>query len=1091
MNSRIVRVLVLLLLGAVCASAQGTGSIVGTVTDPSGSVIAGAKITATDAGTGAARSATSNGEGYYIISLLRPSQYNLSVSASGFRTYEGKAVTLLADQNLTHNVRLAVGAANEVVEVSGGEVTVDTTTSTIKQTVESRRITELPLNGRNAAQLTLLVAGAVQAPNSGADQGTTKTFPGAVTISANGARQNQISYQLDGGNYVDEYTNVNQPFPFPDALQEFSVQTSNYSAEFGQNAGGVVNVVTKSGTNAFHGNVFEFVRNEVFNAKQFQSVTGRDKLKRNQFGGTFGGPVIRDKVFFFAGYQGTRHRNLGAAATTVTPSAAQRLTVTDPAVANLLKGIPVGDANGNVTFVKPDHQDFNDLVGKTDINLGKNDRFAARYTYDRFSKLGVFDTSNFLTYVDGSTIVSQNILLNETHVFSGNLVNAGRFSFSRDASSRGPGAGAFNVGQLGVSLPWLPVDAIQAVRVSGGFSFGDNPNASFVRNNFTWSDDVSWIRGAHDIRFGGVVERSRVDLDNKFFQVPEFQFANIAGLLAGKLATGGGNPGFRQGAGEFKNHRNTFMGFYFQDNWKLHRRLTVNLGLRWDSGRAWRDTGERWTGFSMARFLAGTKSTAYPNAPAGMFFPGDAGFPDNGMRDSMSNFAPRLGFAWDVMGDGKMSVRGGGGMFYDTRIGGMNDNRIVDSTPFSPQLVLNTGDLNPGSFSDPLCTKAATQALNNCTSLAAIYPFPPVLPPTAASTFRAGDLYVTYDTSRKWMVPTIYNWNLSVERQLPGNTIARVGYVGSHTSHLVETINLDPFPVGGGPFRRLNVIAGNKLVFGDIQQSTYDIDSSYHSLQVSGERRMSRGLTLTGAYTWSNSIDDLPPGTGLFGFDGTYSARPWDDPLRHVFDRGPSEFDHKHRFVASYVYQLPFMDKTNGFVKAVFGGWQLSGVMSTQTGRPLTLVSNVNNSGTGLGQDLAQYLGGEVYAPGACTNAGTKPCRNWINPAVFSNNPAGTFGNVGKGQYRFPGMFQWDTGLHKDFTFTERARLQFRAEFFNVLNKVNWDESIASGNNFVRRNSAPASGIGNATFGALTTQGDGITNPIGPRIGQLALKLFF
>src|SRR5262245_53348433 len=355
-----------------CAPArgQGLGSIVGAVTDPAGAVIPNAKVTATEVGTGFSRTATTDTEGRYLLASLRPAQYDIVVEATGFTTFAQKGVTLLANQTLTVNVTAQVSGTTEQLNVTAGDVQVDTSTPTLKQVIEKERVQELPLNGRNAATLTLLVPGAIAAPSGGADQGTTKTFPGAVTIAANGARQNMISYSLDGGNYVDEYTNVNQPFPMPDALQEFSVQTSNYSAEYGQNAGAVVNVVTRSGTNSFHGDAFEFVRNEVFNARQWQAAT-RDHLKRNQFGGVFGGPIIHDRTFFFAAFQATRFRNIGGAKTTVVPSAALRGTATDPAVINLLKGIPVGDSNNQVSFARPDIQNFNEVLGKVDHSFNQ------------------------------------------------------------------------------------------------------------------------------------------------------------------------------------------------------------------------------------------------------------------------------------------------------------------------------------------------------------------------------------------------------------------------------------------------------------------------------------------------------------------------------------------------------------------------------------------------------------------------------------------------------------------------------------------------------------------------------------------------
>src|SRR5262244_1817869 len=298
---------------ALCGAAKGqlTGEFVGTVTDPSGSAVAGAKVTVTETATQFSRSVQTGVEGFYSAPSLRPALYRISVEAPGFRTVMQDGVTLAADQKQTVNFTLELGAVTETVSITAAAVQVDTTTGTIRQVVDSARIVELPLNGRNAATLTLTVAGATQAPLSGADQGPGKTFPGAVAYSVNGSRQNETSYMLDGANNMDSYSNVNAPFPFPDALQEFSVQTSNYSAEYGQNAGGVVNVITKSGTNQLHGEAFEFVRNPIFNAQNwFATPTTPDRIKRNQFGGTVGGPVIRNKTFFFAGYQRTTFRNL-------------------------------------------------------------------------------------------------------------------------------------------------------------------------------------------------------------------------------------------------------------------------------------------------------------------------------------------------------------------------------------------------------------------------------------------------------------------------------------------------------------------------------------------------------------------------------------------------------------------------------------------------------------------------------------------------------------------------------------------------------------------------------------------------------------
>ena len=1082
--------------------AQGFGTISGTVTDPSGAALAAAEVTVTEGATGASRSATTNGEGYFVLSALRPADYTLTVVARGFQKFTQTKVTLLADQSLTINPSLKVGNAAEVVEVTGAALQVDTTTSTVKQVIEQQRISELPLNGRNAAELTLLVPGAVLMPNvdnptgtsgGGVNQGVSKTFPGAVVISTNGARQNEISYQLDGGNNVDEYTNINQPFPFPDALQEFSVQTSNYSAEYGQNAGGVVNIVTRSGSNSFHGDAFEFLRNAVFNAKNiFASPTltngapakdgGRDQLKRNQFGGTIGGPILHDRTFFFAGYQGTRFRSDGTPDSRTLPSAAQRATVTDPASQKLLAFIPVG----TVTFSRPDRRDTDEIISKIDHSLTGRDRLEFRHYWAHFHRDPVFDPTNILTYSDGSTITSQNFLIHETHVVSSNQLNDFRFSFSREIANRGPAPTVPSVADFGVNI-FQPANgkAIQSISVqgSGGFSFGDNPNAEFARNNFTWSDDYSWVHGRHDLHFGGVIERSRVDLNNPgFFGYGTFTFSSFANFAVGRLSN------FQQGAGEFKNNRGLFAGVYIQDNFKLHRRFTLNMGLRYEPGLPWREDKNRIEQFRMAQAVpGGAKSTQFTNAPPGLFFVGDAGMPKNGVEASLNNFSPRVGFAWDVLGDGKTSLRSGAGIFYDTRITGIINNRMVDLTPFSPQV----GPLAPpGPFSDPYCQKGI-----NCTGAPITNPFPVSFPVPSSFVFPLPLQAISFDSSSKYLIPTLYNWNLALEHEFPAGFLARAAYVGSHGTHLKETVQLNPANVGSGATnidtrRRLNLpfagptctatpsVKTSSCPYNNVFMDIQDINSSYNSLQLSLEKRVSRGLTILTNYTWSKSIDTLPVGGGVseIGADSP-SALPWDNPNRHAFDRGPSDFDHTHRFVGSYVWQFPKLPTDNGVLRGFFGDWQLSGVATAQTGRPFTAISGLtapnDKSQTGIGRDRAVILG-PAFGPGAC--AGAPRCVDFLNPASFTQPATGAFGSVGKGALRWPGYFNWDMGLSKTFSFTERWKLQFRAEYFNVFNRVNYRSDDSTIDTAGNRN--------NSGFGKITSAED-------PRIGQLALKILF
>jgi len=1075
--------------------AQGLGRIVGTVKDSSGALIVDAKVTATESGKGFSRTASADSSGYYVLDSLRPAQYDLSIEATGFRKVEQKAVTLLADQTLTLNVEMQVGTLAASVLVDAGVNQVDTSTSTLKQVIELSRISELPSNGRNVAELTLSVPGSIGFTNptnptsttaGGALQGTTKTFPGAVAIAVNGARQNQISYQLDGGNYLDEYTNVNQPFPMPDALQEFSVQTSNYTAEYGQNAGAVVNIITKSGTNSVHGSAFDFVRTPALNARRWDQPA-KDQIHRNQFGGTIGGPIRHGRTFFFAAYQGTVFHNVLPTTSQPVPNETQRASATDPAVIKLLTFIPVGDASGRASFARPDLQNFQELTARVDHAFSKKTVIAVRYFYDRFTRNAVFDPNNILTYSDGSTIRSENLLIHVTHIFRPTLINDLHFSYAPETAQRDPAANAINVQDLGVNIPFQPSPkAIQQIRVNGGFSFGDNPTASFARKNFTLSDDVSWVVGKHDLHLGGVIERSRIDLNNLFFQPAEFSFPSTTAFLAGALGDFSGNAAFRQGAGEFKNNRNTFAGLYVQDNYRFNRRLMLNFGLRWEPALPWKEIKGRVQQFRLADLLVGTRSTQFPNAPPGVFFPGDAGVPKDGVRSALNNFAPRVGFAYDVFGDSKTSVRGGFGIFYDTRIPGIINNRFVDVTPFSPQLILlsaATGPAGkPGTFSDPLCTLAATQVARGCAAAPNLFPAP--FPAPSTTTFAPNLLVVSWDPNNKYQVPTLYNWNLAIEREVLSDVLVRAAYVGSHGSHIKETIAFNVSPVGGGT-PRLNAIAGPN-VFGITNngptQNLQDINSSYNSLQLSLERRMTRGITVLANYTWSKSIDDLPAGGGVsdIGAD-TVSARPWDDPLRHQFDRGPSDFDRKHNFVASFIWQLPDLSKSRNVLRSFLDNWQLGGIVSARTGRPLTIVSGTNRSGTGIGQDRAKLIG-VALGPGSCVAAGitTRPCKDWLSPTAFTQADLGTFGNVGKGSIRFPGFYTWDMSVSKTLSFTERWKVQLRGEFFNVFNRVNYlsdDGTVGPNSNFAKVSST-------SSFGAITTATD-------PRIGQLALKVIF
>jgi hypothetical protein len=428
--------------------------------------------------------------------------------------------------------------------------------------------------------------------------------------------------------------------------------------------------------------------------------------------------------------------------------------------------------------------------------------------------------------------------------------------------------------------------------------------------------------------------------------------------------------------------------------------------------------------------------------------------PRSGLNGSYTNFAPRVGFAYDVFGDGKTSIRGGAGVFYDAFAPGTMNNRIVDLTPFSPQIALTQPQ---GTFSNPY--------------LGIVNPYPSPFPPPKDSAFPAPVLVVTFDpvNGSKARTPTIYNWNLMLERQLRGGWVVRAGYVASHTSHLMESIELNPAIYTPGSTRTTDQRRALPQ-YGSISQVGQDVNSSFHSLQLTAQKRMTRGLSVLANYTWSKSLDTMPYNQGIAGpAAANNSPILWNQPGRHQYDYGPSEFDHQHRFVASYVYDLPRLAKANPFVRTAVGGWQLTGILTLQSGGPITIVAGKDQTQTGIGADRANYLGGATYGSGACGNA--VRCVNYLVPSAFGLPAIGTLGSIGKGSLRGPGLINWDMGVFKEFPLkAERLRLQFRAEFFNTTNRANFNNPNVT-----------QSGSG---FGSITSATD-------PRIGQLALKLLF
>jgi hypothetical protein len=1074
----------LVFLLSSAAWGQGAGSINGIVTDPSDANVPNAKVTVTESETGLARTVTTSDSCLYTFTSLRPTVYSLVIEAAGFAQIRQAGVVLQANQSLTINLKLNLGSTSQVVDINTDVTRVDTSSSTVSNVIESSRIAELPLNGRNAAQLTELVPGSVVAPAEDADEGITKTFPVAIAVSTNGGRANEVSYFLDGVPNIDFMSNINLPFPMPDALQEFSVQSSNYSAEFGETAGAVVNIVTRSGTNNFHGNAFDFMRNAYFNAKnRFATVV--DPLHRQQFGGNIGGPIRKDKLFFFFGYEGTRIGDITNGKSATVPTAAQiagnfsnlpanslKNTTTglpygptnqinpntfDPAAVAALQYLPVSNGNGVITYGQPLKQTLNEYTTKEDWAINAKDRLSVRYFYDSFAQPAVFVPGNALTYADFANFTSQNVGLDETHVFSPNLLNDARFGFEHESDTRGPPSNTPTFAQFGAKIPQGAVPAIESLAVTSYFTFGSFPQGEFPRYGITFGDSVRWQVGRHSFVFGGSYERDSLYEFTATNQNGTFSFTGSkTGISTGNSLADfllGHVNAFTQASGYVQDNRYSLPAAFMQDSFKVNSRLTLNYGLRWEPALPWHDLYHEAEAFSPTNYANGTKSSVYPNAPAGEIFSGDPGVYLDGRPSNWYDFAPRVGFAWDVFGDGKTSLRGGIGEFFDSRTPGFANNREAQATPFTLAVTLTQP---VGGFSNPY--------------LGQTDPFPSPLPPAHNVVFPSPVLVYAYNQNDHRLSPNTTNGNITLEQQMPGDVLLRLAGVFTRAAHLNATENMNPSTYIPGS--ALSTQARRPYVgFSQIYVNTSSAGSRYNSLQITVQKRMSHGFTFSGNYTWSKSIDDVPNGTDAVSIDvGTTYAVPANFQNFRALDTGPSEFDFEQHLSASFVWQLPTLKGSDAVVRGFVNGWALNGITTLQSGGPLTILAGGDNSSTGNGYDRAITTGSPVYASSsACPTGGL--CKGYVNLAAFAVNPVGTFGTVGRGAYRGPGIDGTDLGITRDFPLHEQFRLQFRAEYFNIANHPNLIN--------------PAVSLANtATFGTITTAND-------PRIAQFALKILF
>ena len=1085
MKAQSLRRLTMSLLVFLCAhvaEAAPTGRIFGTVSDPTRAVVPNATVVARNEATGNEQSAMADESGNFLFSSLPVGVYTITAAHPGFRSYRQQSVTLQVDQALNLEIALQLGEASETVKVEATPPQVDTRSGTISEVVTEKQISELPLNGRNVQQLVSLQAG-VQI--TGRAYFYNADVPQSVSFfSVSGTPGNDTNYILDGGDHNDTWTNIAMPTPNPDALQEFSVQTSNFTAEYGSKAGGVVNMVVKAGANSFHGSAFEFLRNYDLNTRAFFALSN-DGLKRNQYGGTLGGRIIRDKTFFFGSYQGTNLRTIPTGLTAFVPTAAQRAgnlsgtsvamdpltnqpfpnnqipqTRLDPVMAkflNQLVPLPNGP-NGLLTYGQASPRDAKEWITRIDHNLTSKDRVFGTYfdQRDRGPNSGV--PNNVLSLNFGINFLTKKVTVGETHVFSPSLINDFRFTYGNtwtSGESAAPIANNFTWQSIGMQLPRLDNQPEMLYFGSPFFSFYAGSQADLNRRSLGFADTLTKIHGRHELKFGADIIRQNFRDVGDYESSGYFTFSqNVTGNPYADLVMGFMSSFLQINPDKIYGNRN-LTGFWAQDTFRVSRRLTLTMGVRYEPYTNWRST----TG--MQEMLApGQQSKEYPNLPPGVLTLGDAGVPKNGINNEWNRLGPRLGFAFDPSGDGKTSIRGGYGIFYDV-FAATSLDQFGGAPPFTTSVSIN----QPYSFADPYhgvvnpfpapIPAPNTQPLP--LPVSTLWAFPATLPP-----------------------PIVHQWNLTLERQLPYNFVVRTAYVGSKGVDLQRNliINAGIYIPGtdaqGNPLSTTANVNSRRPFPGyqTINYSRADGTSNLNSLLVTVERRLTRGLAVKANYTLQKSLDDAPQTAG------NSHQNQLRNPLGHADIYGPSDFDRTHNIVADFVWQIPTPFAQTRAARYILGGWELTGIATLETGQPFTVASAGDPSRSAGGPVYADYIGG--------CNANQRPAGvearlAWFNTKCFQNAAIGTFGNLGRNGLRGPGYRGLDSGVYRNFRIRETVNLQFRSEFFNILNHPNFAQ--------------PNSSLGNpAAFGTITSTAGGLYGlgaSSDPRVIQFALKLLF
>ena len=1095
---------VAILWPALATGQRNAATLSGTVADPTGAVIPTAHVTVTDTSTGVVTAAQVNGQGFYLVPNLQPGTYVLHVEATGFQRFEQTGIVIQVGQPRTVNVALKVGPTSAEVVVTGETPLVDTRSQTVSFAVTPQFTEDMPLDNRRVIDLMALAPDTSAhnpAANNYSSQISTRpeTTESGFNTASGEARENSTAFYLDGGLNEDAYTDVANVFPNPDAVQEFTVDTNSYNAKFGGRGGAVVNAVTKGGTNKIHGSAFEYLRNGAANASNyFSAAAAPDTMKRNQFGFSLGGPLVKDKTFWFGSYQRTTFRfgttsNLGFGPTaaelagdwsTEVPVSTYQLTdpftnapfagnqvdtsLYNPTSLALLKLIPTGNAaTGEFNFPTVVSQDDNQFVFKVDHHVGDRLTISASYLWDRFSNPDVAVPGDILSGgqsgAGNQVFTSQHAALNLSYRIGNDLLTTLGATLSRVVYIES-GLPEFKNGLTSLNPPanypnWAANLDEVGFYIGGDWNIGAYWNGALdvARNQTDITNNWTYVKGSHTFDFGGEIP---------FYQSVNYQAyvsAGYAGWFQGPNFNGsnsGSEPlDFMLGSNEFYEQyvpsyvapRGRGPALYANDTWRIKPRLTLNLGARWEPWLPWADSGAGAIGsqINLADFAAGVHSTRFPNLPAGFLVRGDPGVPNGLAASNWSLLDPRLGLAWDVFGDGKTSVRAGFGIYHDQPFGRMY-NEMTDTLPFNSGAQID--DFDNGTNVNAYDPYAA--APYNGTA--------PLPNPPNASTVFPQPLSFAIGFSPDFKAPATMQWNLTVERQLGHGILLRTGYEASESYHMFDSRDINPATDGTSATRPM--YEGGLGYSGKVILNESNNTSSYNALVISAEKRMTGSLSFLGGFRWAKCLD-------VGGSNSSFAFNEFTDPRRPYLDRGICDSDLGEQFKLAAVWRTPVIQSLGFAGRQVLGGWTLSGILSRHTGFPFSVLASGDPNLDGDGFGRANVTGD----PNLSGRSNSQKIAEWFNTGVFTE-PVASDGNSPRNFLRGPGFVDVDFALIKSFAIpygplAETQKIDFRCEAFNLFNHPNFGQ--------------PGNALGGgALFGRITSAQS-------PRVLQLALKYTF